>query len=196
MITNQGISIGFGFIVQTSKTDPERVSRLRGINGETCYCLIADHHSGAIYGECFETKAAPIRFINSWLAKHSPEKDVRDKYVRMDLGGELGRSNEVIQLFEQAGYNIEFTSPNHSHQNGPVERPHQTIATALRTMLHGADLDVKYWPYAFHHYVRTYNATPHGELRQSPYEIMTGRQPDLGYLRTFGCPIIATPPRS
>ena len=80
----------------------------------------------------------------------------------MDLGGELGRSNEVIQLFEQAGYNIKFTSPNHSHQNGPVERPHQTIATALRTMLHGADLDVKYWPYAFHHYIRTYNATPHG----------------------------------
>ena len=80
-ITNQGISIDFGFIVQTSKTDPERVSRLRGINGETCYCLIADHHSGAISGECFETKAASIRFINSWLAKHSPEKDVRDKYV-------------------------------------------------------------------------------------------------------------------
>ena len=55
-ITNQGISIDFGFIVQTSKTDPERVSRLRGINGETCYCLIADHHSGAIYGHVLHSQ--------------------------------------------------------------------------------------------------------------------------------------------
>ena len=163
-IPNQGISIDFGFIVQASKTDSTRVSRLQGLHGETCYCLIADHFTGALYGECFATKAPPIRFINNWLMKHAPRSDVRDKYVCMDLGGELGRSSEVVSIFEQAGYSIEFTSPNHSHQNGPVERPHQSIATALRTMLHGANLEPKYWPYAFHHYLRTYNCTPHGEL--------------------------------
>ena len=195
-IPNQGISIDFGFIVQASSTDDDRVSRLQGLNGETCYCLIADHFSGALYGECFETKAAPLRFINSWLAKHAPRGDVRDKYVRMDLGGELGRSHDVVTLFENAGYSIEFTSPNHSHQNGPVERPHQTIAGSLRTMLHGANLEAKYWPYAFHHFLRTYNVTPHGELHQSPTEIITQRKPNLAYLRTFGCPIIAIPPRS
>ena len=101
-IPNQGISIDFGFIVQHSSKDKDRVTRLQGLNGETCYCLIADHHTGALYGECFATKAAPLRFINSWLAKHAPRDDVRDKYVRMDLGGELGRSNEVVRLFEQA----------------------------------------------------------------------------------------------
>jgi len=49
----------------------------------------------------------------------------------MDLGGELGQSKAIVELFKDAQYYIKFTSPNHSHQNGPVEQPHQTIAAAL-----------------------------------------------------------------
>ena len=150
---NQGISIDFGFIVQASSANPDWVSQLQGINGQTCYCLIADHYTGALYSKCFQTKADSIQFINSWIAKHSPPTTITDKYVQMDLGGELGQSKEVVALFERANYNIKFTSPNHSHQNGPVEQPHRTIAAALQTMLHGAQLKAKYWPYAFHHYL-------------------------------------------
>jgi hypothetical protein len=36
----------------------------------------------------------------------------------MDLGGELGRCQEVLDLFTQAGYTMEPTPPNSSHQNG------------------------------------------------------------------------------
>jgi len=70
-----------------------------------------------LYGECFETKAAPLHFINSWLAKHSPDSTVWDKYVQTDLGRELGKSKAVIDLFERANYNLEFTSPNRMDQS-------------------------------------------------------------------------------
>jgi hypothetical protein len=43
-----------------------------------------------------------------------------------------------------------------------TERPHQTIGQSLRTMLHGAGLPFKLWPYAFHHYIMLYNLMPHG----------------------------------
>ncbi len=38
----QGISLDWGFMVQTSK-DTKRVNKLRGINDETAYLLIVDY---------------------------------------------------------------------------------------------------------------------------------------------------------
>jgi len=46
----QGISIDFVFFVQLS-SDPNHLHQLQGLNGETCYCLIAllrDEFSGPI----------------------------------------------------------------------------------------------------------------------------------------------------
>jgi hypothetical protein len=192
---NQGISVDFGFLVQGSK-DSTRKRRLAGINGETCYCLIVDHYSGTLYGETFRTKAPPTDYINRWLAQHAPARDdVADRYVRFDLGGELGHSPAVVKLFEDAGYSVEPTAPDSSHQNAPGERPHQTIGDALRAMLGGADLPAHFWPYAFHHHLRLYNVTVHGDKLKSPFEICRGTKPLLSYLRTFGCRVYALPAR-
>ena len=190
----QGISIDFGFIVQASSTDPDRVERLQGINGETCYCLIVDHHGGNLWGRCFRSKAPPIDYLNHWLSLHS-DPTIPDKYVRFDRGGELGKCEAIADLFEQHGWRIEPTAPDCSHSNGPGERPHRTIGDGIRSMLLGSALPAKFWPYAFHHFIRLYNVTPHGTNDASPYTMRTGRIPDLGFLRTFGCRIRCLPPR-
>lgn len=66
-----------------------------------------------------------------------------------------------MELFEDAGYRVEITALDSSHQNGPVERPHQTIADALRAMLGRANLEPKFWPCAFHRFIRLYNVILH-----------------------------------
>ena len=191
----QGVSIDFGFLVQASSADSARLRRLQGLNGETCYCLIADHFSGRLFGETFSNKAPPLDFVNRWLTQYGAGVDVPDKYVRFDLGGELGRCRELRALFEKAGYGVETTAADSSNQNAPGERPHQTIGDALRAMLGGADLAPCFWPYAFHHFLRLYNVTVHGDRTESPYEIWTGRRPNLRLLRTFGCRVYALPAR-
>ena len=95
-VCNQGISIDFGFMVQKSR-DTKRHHNLIGLNGETCYALITDHFSGRLYGRSFASKAPPINWINNWLANNAP--NCPNKYVRMDGGGELGKSREVHQTF-------------------------------------------------------------------------------------------------
>jgi hypothetical protein len=161
-VCNQGISVDFSFIVQKS-SNAERLHRLTGLNGETCYVLITDHHSGNLYGATFSSKHPPLAFINRWLTTHGCSRDTPDKYVRMDLGGELGRSPKVHALFTQAGYSVEPTAPDSSHQNGPVERSNRDVGNAIRVLLGGAQLDARFWPYAFHHYLRLHNVTPHGK---------------------------------
>jgi hypothetical protein len=77
---------------------------------------------------------------------------VDPKYVRMDLGGELGRCQEVLDLFTQAGCAVEPTAPNLSHQNGPAERSHRDIGNSISAILSGASLALRFWPYAFYHF--------------------------------------------
>jgi hypothetical protein len=105
----------------------------------------------------------------------------------MDGGGELGKSRDIHQTFTNFGYAVEMTGPNSSNQNGPGERPHQTIGDALRAMLSGANLKPNFCPYAFYHYVRLYNFVPHDTRTSSPYEMCGSKLPNLSKLRTFGC---------
>jgi hypothetical protein len=191
----QGLSVDFGFIVQNSSADSARVKRLSGLHRETCYCLLVDHFSGMLFGQCFASKAPPLEFLNSWLALYGLPTSTADCYVRFDLGGELGRCDDVVKLFTNAGYHVEPTAPDSSHQNGPGERPHRTIADGIRTMLAGASMPPKFWPYAFHHFIRLYNVTPHGSNSASPYEICSGSKPDLSSLCVFGCRVFALPAR-
>ena len=140
---------------------------------------------------CFQ--APSVNFINHWLARHGLPVQAKDKYVHFDLCVELGKSPEIVHLFERAGYSVEPTAPSSSHQNGPGEHPHQTIGDAIRTMLAGADLAPKFWPYAFHHFLRLFNVTIHGSDTASPYEQMTCKLPDLSLLRVFGCRLYVLP---
>jgi len=99
----------------------------------------------------------------------------------------------VVEIFERAGYAVEPTAPYSSTQNGPGERPHQTIAQGIRTLLGGAALPPKYWPYALNFFLRIYNSTVHDDDVMSPFERCTGEKPNLRKLRTFGCRMYALP---
>jgi hypothetical protein len=91
------------------------------------------------------------------------------------------------------GYVFRPTGGDASHQNAPAERPHQTIGHSLRTMLHGASLPFKLWPYYFHHYIMLLNVMPHGNLGV-PGMRAGGPVPHLGDLRTFGCRVVVRHP--
>ena len=188
------VIVTFYFVVQKSSADSSRVSRFAGLYGETCYCLITDHHTGMLWGNTFNSKEPPIDFLNRWLVRHGLPKDSMGKnglgkYVCFDTGGDLGKSSAVISLFEEAGYQIEPNAPADSSSNGLGERPHRTIKDAMRAMLSGTGLDAKFWPFAFRHFLYLYNLTPHAGRPSSPYTMRTGKKADLSHLRVFGCQV-------
>ena len=170
---------------------PERYKRARGLNGETCYVLISDSKSGSIKVSIRRDKSPPFDFLKSFLANFKP--NVGNCRVRFDGGGELGGNTEIHKLFETAGYTVEVTPPDSSSAIGQAERPHRTIADAVRTMLFAAGLPLSYWPFALQHYVLIHNALPHGDRQESAYTICTGKRFNLSLLRVFGCRIYALP---
>ncbi len=186
----QGLSIDFGFVVQGSK-DSKRTEEYTGLNGETCYCIISDHYSGMLYGKTFASKAPPIEWFTNWLTLHSSNA-VKNKFVRFDPGGDLGNCREVLETFKRFGYEPQVTGADASHQNPFGERPHRVIGDRMRAMLLGAGLKSSFWPYAFRMIIRISNLEPHGQRKESPIQIITGKKPNLkGRLRTFGCRVFA-----
>ena len=187
----QGLSIDFAFAGIKSKNSSKRQD-YEGINGETCWILITDHFTGIKHGDTRISKAAPLRWLAHFLAQYSPT--CNDKYVHMDQGGELYNNIEVRNLFEKKGYKVFPTGADSSHQNGPVERGHRTLGDAMRAMLLGANLDAKFWPYAFYHALRTTNALPSKGSSMSPITLATGKREDFTNFRTFGCRVWVRPP--
>ena len=186
----QGLSIDFSFSGVKSK-DEARTADYLGLNGETSWILVSDHVTRRLHGDTRVSKATPIEWLRQFLTDHDP--NVPDKYVFMDQGGELYRNPEVQELFKSFGYQIRPTGADASNQNGPVERAHRTVANAIRSMLHGARLDIKFWPYAFHHFLRIHNALPARDQDMSPIEAATGAQDDFTGFRTFGCRVWVRP---
>jgi hypothetical protein len=99
----------------------------------------------------------------------------------------------IHRLFEQYNYKVCPTGAEASNQNGPVERAHLNVANAIRAMLHGAALPAKFWPYAFHHFLRIKNATPSRGREMSPIEMTSGNKDNFSAFRTFGCRVWVRP---
>lgn len=187
----QGLSIDFSFAgLRSQNTD--RSSDFVGFNGETCWILISDHFSRLKIGDTRLSKAAPLAWLRRFLQQHAPQ--CPDKYVHLDQGGELYANPQVRELFTEFGYSIFPTGADASHQNGPVERGHLTVANAVRSLLTGANLDIRFWPYAFHHWLRIDNSLPSRDQTATPLKIALDKVDDFSGFRTFGCRVWVRPP--
>jgi len=112
----------------------------------------------------------------------------------MDQGGELYNNPEVCKLFTRFGYNIRPTGADASNQNAPVECGHLVVTNAIRALLLGANLPIKFWPYAFHFWLRIDHSMASRDQLVSPNYITTGKKdrrpisPAHFWLQSLGTP--------
>ena len=151
----QGLSVDFSFSSVNSKNKNCRKD-FAGINGETCWMLITDHHTGMQDSKTCCSKASSTEWLRNWLHIHSP--NLKDKYVVMDQGGELYSNPDIVNVFTKYQYKVHPTGTDSSHQNGPVKQAHCVIGDHVLALLIGASLDIKFWPYAFFHHLHVQNA--------------------------------------
>nr|GEV76965.1 putative ribonuclease H-like domain-containing protein [Tanacetum cinerariifolium] len=75
-------------------------------------------------------------------------------------------------------------------QNGIAKRKNRTLIDAARTMLTGSLLPIPFWTEAVNTtcYVRNrvLVTKPHNK---TPYELLLGRTPSIGFMRPFACPV-------
>ena len=92
------------------------------------------------------------------------------------------------------GFTLEMTGSDASAQNAIAESPNKTLGNMMRCILHNANLVPEYWSYALIHAVYIKNRLPHSAINMTPFESLTGSQPDITNLRIFGSRIYARKP--
>nr|GEZ64572.1 putative ribonuclease H-like domain-containing protein [Tanacetum cinerariifolium] len=93
-------------------------------------------------------------------------------------------------LLSLKGIKREFSVPRTPQQNGIAERKNRTLIEAAKTLLADLLLPILFWAEAVNTacYVqnRVLVTKPHNN---TPYELLHGRLPSIGFMRPFGCPV-------
>ena len=103
----------------------------------------------------------------------------------MDGGGELFQNPDVKPLFKKYGYECVFISTDSYFQNGLVERAHRNVCIGIKSLLIGAELDVKFRPHISMYVLQIRNAMPGCRQDASPLFLYT-RKKDICNPRVFG----------
>nr|GEV30456.1 hypothetical protein [Tanacetum cinerariifolium] len=136
-------------------------------------------------------------FIKS-LNKKSYCLVVTDDYSRSDNGTEF-KNNDLNQFYGMKGIKREFSVPRTPQYNRIAERKNRILIEATRTMLADSLLPIPFWVEAVNNacYVEAVNNACYVQNRvlvtqphnKTPYELLHGRTPSIGFMRPFGCPV-------
>nr|GEY99685.1 hypothetical protein [Tanacetum cinerariifolium] len=88
------------------------------------------------------------------------------------------------------GIKREFSEPRTPQQNGIAERKTRTLIEAARTMLADLLLPIPFWAEAVNTacYVQSRVLVTKPQ-NKTPYELLNGRTPSIGFMRPFHCPV-------
>jgi hypothetical protein len=108
------------------------------------------------------------------------------KKIRSDNGTEF-KNSQIEGFLEEEGIKHEFSSPYTPQQNGVVERKNRTLLDMARTMLDEYKTPDRFWAEAINTACYSINRLYlHRILKKTSYELLTGKKPNVSYLRVFG----------
>lgn len=158
--------------------------------GSRYLLLIVDDYSRYTWMQAMKSKDEALRhFITykAWAETVHHAKGYRIQNLRTDNGGEF-TSTAFSNFLKQSGIQRQLTAPYTPQQNAVVERKNRVIIESALTLLQHAKLPKSFWAEATATAVYTRNRCPsHAVTGKTPYEAWTGRKPQVGHLRTFGC---------
>nr|GEU80776.1 hypothetical protein [Tanacetum cinerariifolium] len=129
-------------------------------------CLFAKatlHESNLWHRKLAHDETTPI--LETFLTGLEKQLSLKVKVIKSDNGTDF-KNSDLNQFCGLKGIKREFNVPKTPQQNGIAERKNQTFIEAARTMV----LVTK----------------PHNK---TPYELLHGRTPSIGFMRPFGCPV-------
>nr|GEV90507.1 hypothetical protein [Tanacetum cinerariifolium] len=154
------------------------------------YCLVVtDDYSRFSWVFFLATKDETSTILKTFITGIENQINHKVKIIRSDNGTKF-KNHDLNQLCRMKGIKREFSVARTPQQNGIAERKNRTLIEAARTMLVDSLLPIPFWAEAINTacYVqnRVLVTKPHNK---TPYELLLGRTPSIGFMRPFGCPV-------
>jgi transposase InsO family protein len=151
------------------------------------YCLvIVDDYSRFTWVFFLQKKSQTQETLNKFLRQAQNEFELRIKKIRSDNGTKFKNSQIEGFLWEE-GIKHEFSSPYTPQQNRVMEIKNRTPLDMVRTMLDEYKTSGRFWAEAIKTACYSINRLYlHRILKKTPYELLTGKKPNVSYFRFFG----------
>jgi hypothetical protein len=130
-------------------------------------------------------KSEALKCFEAYLNEVENKLERKVKTLRTDRGREY-LSDQFKELCEKKGIVRQLTMPYTPQQNGVAERRNRTLMDMVRSMMAQASLPVSFWGDALLTAAYLLNRVPSKSVELTPYELWTGRKPDLRHLRPWG----------
>lgn len=155
--------------------------------GNCYFLLIVDDYTRWMWVFVIKSKDQALEAFTKFKPLAENTAGRRVKTLRSDRGGEF-LSGDFARLCEEAGIQRHLTAPYSPQQNGVVERRNRTVMAMARSLLKGMSVPGRLWGEAVRHAVYLLNRLPTKTMGdRTLFEAWTGRKPQLGHLRVFGC---------
>nr|GEW04404.1 putative ribonuclease H-like domain-containing protein [Tanacetum cinerariifolium] len=154
------------------------------------YCLvITDDYSRFSWVFFLASKDETPSVLKTFIIGLENLLSLKVKIIRCDNRTEF-KNSDLNQFCEVKGIKREFSVPRTPQQNGITERKNRTLIEAARTLLADSLLPIPFWAEAVNSasYVQNWVLVtkPHNK---TPYELLHGRLPSIGFMKTFSCPV-------
>ncbi|CAI7792350.1 unnamed protein product [Closterium sp. NIES-53] len=133
-------------------------------------------------------KSDVLREFQRWLVLVEWQTKKSVLSLRSDRGGEfLGK--DFTNFVDEKGIVHDLTCPYTPQQNGMAEREMRTAVESVRTMLLHMGVQHHWWHLALRQVVWVRNCLERSTMPPgtTPYQLLTGRKPDLTLARVWGC---------
>ncbi|XP_056855389.1 uncharacterized protein LOC108838558, partial [Raphanus sativus] len=156
------------------------------IGGKKYVFVLVDDYTRFTWVRFLREKSEVSESFKIWALQLINEKGGIKK-IRSDHGGEF--ENDAMTTFlESRGIAHQFAAPWTPQQNGVVERKNRTLQEMGRAMLHGNKIAKRFWAEALSTACYTINRVyVRKGTTKTPYEMWTGKTPNLSYFHVFGC---------
>nr|GEW02024.1 putative ribonuclease H-like domain-containing protein [Tanacetum cinerariifolium] len=155
-----------------------------------CYCIvITDDYSRFTWVFFLATKDETSSILKTFVTGLENQLSLKMKVIRSDNGTEF-KNSDLNQFCEIKGIKREFSAPRTPQQNSIAERKNKTLIKAARTMLADSLLPILFWAEAVNTACYVQNRVLVTKPQnKTPYELLHGRTPSIGFMRPFGCPV-------
>nr|GEY85117.1 hypothetical protein [Tanacetum cinerariifolium] len=162
---------------------------VKSLNKKSYFLVITDDYSRFTWVFFLATKDETSPILKTFITGLENQLSLKVKVIRSDNGTEF-KNHELNQFCGLKGIKREFSVPRTPQQNGIAERKNRTLIEAARTMLADSLLPIPFWAEAVNTACYVHNRVlvtkPHNK---TPYELLHGRTPSIGFIRPFGCPV-------
>lgn len=167
----------------------------QSIGGSKYFMLFIDDFSRMTYIYFLKTKDEALKCFQQYKAEVENQLNCSIKILRSDNGTEFCNSAFENYLVSH-GIVHHKTNPYTPEQNGLSERFNRSVIEKAKCLLFDAGLEKRFWAEAAHTAVYLQNRTVTASLNyKTPFELWTGRKPDVSHLRVFGSTVMVHVPK-